>query len=237
MHLEIGVRVWYNVGMMTYVDDRRDTMAEIKIIDELKGIYGKAVNAGVRTGDADLSEVPEPLHGSYNAYMSLETPFGEIYELGDNDRLTDDGMSDDNGEWLIFGSDPYGIVYRLCRYSPDEDGNSFTTFDHDAEDPIDGAVWKTLDDMLEELSNDHMDDDLENGSIVTISGDVSKGMKELMTVKKAFSSPLSIVEIKKKTEKGKCVIREGLNYYKAQKILAELELEHIKVKITKRSSW
>ena len=55
---------------------------------------------------------------------------------------------------LLFGFDGY-FSYWLCLFTPDNDGLSFTYWDHESGADIDGAVYKDIIEFLEAMRSEY----------------------------------------------------------------------------------
>jgi len=55
---------------------------------------------------------------------------------------------------LFFGKDRY-FSFWLCSFTEDEEGLSFTYWDHESGNEIDGAVWSYIISFLKEMEEEY----------------------------------------------------------------------------------
>ena len=183
--------------------------------------------------DAKLAIVPEKLREFYSAYQSMKFPFGKIYSIDDCLKASMAEPFRSEG-WFCFGQDEY-FSFWLCKESPDSDGLSFTTWDHELEEEIDDPAFAEIADLIQYLSDDYMDSELATMCSVSISGYTREAMRELRDVKNAFHSTVSMLDMKEKATKGSCKIKEKFHYYQAKRILRGMDLKYLKVTLKKTS--
>ena len=221
----------------------------------LKELYGVDIKAKEGCVEENkLVRLPYGLKEFYSRYQSMRLPFGEIYSVDvclENAKV---GPLDEEG-WFCFGQDKYFSIW-LCRKTPDEEGLSFAVYDtgwgdedEDDEEEDEGdvlkddkkeiaeAAFETIGEMLQFLSDEYMESESATQCSVYLSGYRKEAMKEVLTVKKAFHSPTSMLEFKEKAEKGNCLVKEKFHYYQAKKILKELNLQYLKVTLKKQKGW
>lgn len=202
----------------------------------LVSLYGKDIKTDTSSIDEEqLVLLPEKLQEFYKEFTSLKTPFGKIFALNECIKMSKKEPFKSEG-WICFGQDDY-FSFWLCKISPNQEGLSFTTWDHEMEEEIDEPTFETISDLLNFLSDEYMDSELATMCSISVSGYCKDAMKEVMAVKKAFHSPISILELKEKASKGSCRIKETFHYYQAKKIIKELDLKYIKVSLKKKSGW
>ena len=201
----------------------------IAILDELYGKDLKKSEGCSEDGKLDL--VPERLREFYTAFQSMRMPFGEIFSIDESIKISKSEPFKSEG-WFCFGQDDY-FSFWLCRISPDSEGLSFTSWDHEMEEEIGQPAFENLADYLKFLSDDYMDSELAAMGSVYISGYCKEAMKEMLEVKKAFHSTVSMLEMKEKATKGSCKIKDKFHYYQAKKIIREMDLKYIKITLKK----
>lgn len=81
-------------------------------------------------------------------------PFGEIYSI--EEALKQSERSPFKPNWFVFGRDKY-FSFWLCSFIEDEEGLSFTYWDHESGNEIDGAVWSDIVSFLEEIQSNYED--------------------------------------------------------------------------------
>lgn len=130
-------------------------MTEIeKFVDEMKSKYGKDVIIKPRTCSEEvLTQVPPPLKEFYFCYDSIEFPFGSIDSLKTAVRHSNTAEPFKSEGWFCFGFDGY-FSFWLCRYSPDSEGLWITSWDHDADDEIEG-VYSNLVEFLRDMEEEY----------------------------------------------------------------------------------
>lgn len=220
-------------------------------ISELVMLYEKDVK--IKEGpveDDKIALLPDELKEFYSVYQSMKLPFGEVYPIGECIESSKIGPLKEEG-WFCFGQDSYSTVW-LCKATPDKDGLSFATWDMDWEDDEDDeddeegeseekgiaeAAFDNMGDFLKFLSDEYMESELAVQCSVFVSGYSREAMKEVLEVKKAFHSPISMLELKEKASKGSCMVKEQFHYYQAKRILRELNLQSVKVTLKKKRSW
>lgn len=199
----------------------------------LDDLYEKDFKKTAGSSEEDkLALVPEKLREFYSTFQSIKTPFGEIFAI--DDCLKASKVEPFKSEaWFCFGQDEY--TFWLCKASPDSDGLSFTFWDHELEEKIDDAAFGDLPEFLNYLSDDYMDSELAKMGSVYISGYCKEAIKEVIEVRKAFHSTVSMLEIKEKASKGSCKIKDKFHYYQAKKILKTMDFQYLKVTLKKTS--
>ena len=205
----------------------------ITILEEL---YEKDIK--IKEGCEDESkrfQVPDKLRDFYSLFQSLKMPFGRIYPIDEGLEMSQDEPFKSEG-WFCFGQDDY-FSFWLCKNTPDSEGMSFTAWDHEMEEEIGDPAFGSIEEFLLFLSDEYMDSELATMCKVYVSGYCREAMKEMMEVKKAFHSPVSMLDLKDKATKGTCMIKEGFHYYQARKIIRELNIKYLKVTLKKTKEW
>lgn len=100
----------------------------------------------------DLKGVPDILHDLYENVLEVELPFGHIFSV--DIALQRSKNKPFSPDWFVFGQDHY-FSFWLCSYSPDTEGLSFTYWDHESGNEIEGAVWPDLESFLQELEEEY----------------------------------------------------------------------------------
>ncbi|MBR6879652.1 MAG: SMI1/KNR4 family protein [Clostridiales bacterium] len=205
----------------------------IAVLDEL---YGNDIKKKEGHSDDDkLILVPEKLREFYSQYISMKMPFGKILSIEEGIDLSNKEPFRSEG-WFCFGQDDY-FSFWLCKLSPDDEGLSFTSWDHDMEEEIDAPAFESLEEMLMFISDDYMNSELAAMCKVSVSGYCKEAMKEMVEVRKAFHSTVSMLELKEKASKGSCLLKDKFHYYQAKKIIKDLDLKYIKVTLKKTREW
>lgn len=119
-------------------------------MEEMLEIYGDKVELTKSTYDEKtLSLVPKALREFYVEYSKVDLPFGYIYSI--ENSLKDSKAEPFKSEgFFSFGFDGY-FSYWLCLFTPDDDGLSFTSWDHESGADIDGAVYNDIIEFLEDM--------------------------------------------------------------------------------------
>ena len=119
----------------------------------LKKRYSNITIVQSEAENIDLERIPIALKDFYKDILEVELPFGQIFtpdiacEQSKNKPF--------NPDWFVFGRDKY-FSFWICSYLPDEDGLSFTYWDHESGNEIDGAVWPDLQSFLEDLEKEYV---------------------------------------------------------------------------------
>lgn len=122
---------------------------------DLKNRYSSVSIIQSDTEYIDLEIIPIALKDFYKDILEAELPFGRIFkpsiawEQSKNNPFSPD--------WFVFGQDNY-FSFWLCSYSPDEEGLSFTYWDHESGNEIDGAVWPDLQSFLQDLEEEYINE-------------------------------------------------------------------------------
>ena len=130
-------------------------------IDDLMESYGNEIEV-VESNytEIDLSKVPKVLQNFYAQYKNVDLPFGYIYSIETAMEHSKAEPFDSEG-WFCFGQDKY-FSFWLCKYQPDEENLSFTSWDHESGIEIDGVVYETLEEFLQDMQSEYEEyEDLE----------------------------------------------------------------------------
>ena len=128
------------------------------ILDYLMDLKNRYSSVSIIQSDTeyiDLEIIPIALKDFYKDISEAELPFGRIFkpsiawEQSKNNPFSPD--------WFVFGQDSY-FSFWLCSYSPDEEGLSFTYWDHESGNKIDGAVWPDLQSFLQDLEEEYINE-------------------------------------------------------------------------------
>ena len=82
----------------------------------------------------------------------MNLPFGEIYPIEIAIKQSERNPFKPN--WFVFGKDKY-FSFWLCSYSANEEGLSFTYWDHESGNEIDEAVWSDVISFLKEMEEEY----------------------------------------------------------------------------------
>ena len=122
-----------------------------KYVQRLKELYGDGVIFKESSYDKEiLDSIPLVLREFYREYESIQLPFGEIDSIDIAIRHSNTAEPFKSEGWFCFGFDGY-FSFWLCKYVPDKENLSFTSWDHDSGDDIGEAVYESLIDFLEDL--------------------------------------------------------------------------------------
>lgn len=123
-------------------------------MEKMIEIYGDKVELTKSTyNENTLSLAPKALREFYNGYSKVDLPFGYIYPI--EDSLKDSKAEPFKSEgWFSFGFDGY-FSYWLCLFTPNDEGVSFTSWDHESGVDIDGAVYKDIIEFLEAMRSEY----------------------------------------------------------------------------------
>ncbi|HNX57681.1 MAG TPA: hypothetical protein PKK43_01175 [Spirochaetota bacterium] len=129
-------------------------MEDIKsYVESLINKYGSSVymcNPNVDNGEAGI--IPGALKELYGFMSKASLPFGEIFSV--EEALRQSERNPFKPDWFVFGKDRY-FSFWLCLYNPDDEGLSFTSWDHDSGNEIDGAVWTDVISFLKDMEQEY----------------------------------------------------------------------------------
>ena len=97
--------------------------------------------------EEELKKVPAVMHSFYKTILKAELPFGRIFPL---ETALKESKSFSN--WFLFGQDNY-FSFWLCSYSPDAEGLSFTSWNHEDHTEIEAADEDILSFLQYELED------------------------------------------------------------------------------------
>lgn len=100
----------------------------------------------------DLNKVPQVLHLLYESIAKAELPFGRIFTIDEAVKESQNNPFKPN--WFVFGEDNY-FSFWLCSFNKDEDGLSFTYWDHELGEDIEGAICEDIISFLMEVQEDY----------------------------------------------------------------------------------
>lgn len=202
----------------------------------LDGLYEKDLKRTEgAANESKLALVPEKLREFYSTFQSMKLPFGKVFSIDECIKASDAEPFKSEG-WFCFGQDDY-FSFWLCKLEPDSEGLSFTEWDHEGEEEIGDPAFAGISEFLTYLSDNYMESELAVRCTVSVSGYRKEAMKEILEVRKAFHSTVSMLELKDKAAKGSCKIKENFHYYQAKKIIREMNLQYIKVSLKKTRDW
>jgi len=122
-------------------------------INNLKKKYDMVKIVECNSRKQNLKGIPDRLHDLYKTALEVELPFGRIFTV---DRALKQSKNKPfSPNWFVFGQDNY-FSFWLCSYSPDKEGLSFTYWDHESGNDIDGAVWPDLESFLQDLEEEYI---------------------------------------------------------------------------------
>ncbi|AKA68102.1 hypothetical protein [Clostridium scatologenes] len=123
-------------------------------MEEMPEIYEDKVELNKSTyNENTLSLAPKALREFYAEYSKVDLPFGYIYSIENSLKGSKAEPFKSEG-FFSFGFDGY-FSYWLCLFTPDEDGLSFTFWDHESGADIDGAVYKDIIEFLEAMRSEY----------------------------------------------------------------------------------
>lgn len=102
--------------------------------------------------DDKLSNIPVALQALYKFASGIKLPFGQIYTL--EKALEQSERVPFKPNWFVFGKDNY-FSFWICSFREDSDGLSFTYWDHESGNDIDGAVWEDIVSFLKEMEEEY----------------------------------------------------------------------------------
>lgn len=198
-------------------------------IKKIESYYlnGIVYTKSIYTSD-NFSSIPIQLEEFYKNYGEMQFPFGRIYSIEKAIEMSKRAPFE-YGEWFCFGQDNF-FSFWLCKKGMKKNEMVFSIWDHECGDDIEEACFGELCEFLEYLSDEYDNSEEDRCDVIVESCD-SQGLKELMTLKKIFSSSLSISEMKSQVSNGECIIRKNVNWYDANRKLFDYNFEHIVVTI------
>lgn len=177
-----------------------------------------------------FSALPIQLEEFYKNYGGMQLPFGQIYSIEKAIKMSK-RIPFECGEWFCFGQDNF-FSFWLCKKGVKKNEMAFSIWDHECGDDIEEACFSELCEFLKYLSDEYDNSEEDRCDVIVESCD-SQGLKELMTLKKIFSSMLSISEIKSKVSNGECIIKKNVNWYDADRKLFDCNFKHIVITLRK----
>lgn len=102
--------------------------------------------------DERLKQIPTALHALYKFTSKVNLPFGEIYPI--EVAIQQSERNPFKPDWFVFGQDNY-FSYWLCSFTADEEGLSFTYWDHECGNEVEEAVWSNVISFLEEIEKEY----------------------------------------------------------------------------------
>ena len=124
-----------------------------KYLEDIKIKYAESVKVIPSEKKLELlKKIPDLLHPVYDIISSLELPFGQIFTI--EEALKQSQKLPYKPDWFVFGKDKY-FSFWICLFNKDEDGLSFTYWDHESGNEIDGAAWEDIVSFLEELEENY----------------------------------------------------------------------------------
>ena len=124
-----------------------------RYFENLQDIYKdevKLVETNIKTDNLD--KVPKVLHSLYESISKAKLPFGEIFTI--DEAIKKSRNKPFNPDWFVFGKDNY-FSFWLCSFNKDEEGLSFTYWDHESGEDIDGAICEDIVSFLKEVQEEY----------------------------------------------------------------------------------
>lgn len=204
----------------------------MKIFDYIKKLetnYIDGVFYKQKSTNNSENFLPVQLIDFFNNFDELKLPFGEVFSIEKIIEMSNrEPFKSKN--YICFGKDNY-FSYWICKKDIKEGEDCFSIWDYETSFDEVEPCFSELTELLEFAENEYNDSEEDICDVIIKSSD-SQSLPELMKIKKLFSSSLSIGEIKNQVNNGSCVIKEGINLYRAKKILSENNFEHIKVELS-----
>jgi hypothetical protein len=120
---------------------------------ELIKRYGNEVSLTDPRDNVNLEQIPVALHSLYQLTSKAKLPFGEIFDI--DKALMQSERKPFKPNWFVFGKDNY-FSFWLCSFDVDKEGLSFTYWDHESGNEIDGAVWSDIVSFLKDLEKENL---------------------------------------------------------------------------------
>jgi hypothetical protein len=122
-------------------------------LDSLKRKYSDELEVSYSDDSSieRLENVPNVLRPLYSVISSAKLPFGQIFSI--DEALKHSQRLPFIPDWFVFGKDKY-FSYWICLYNEDDDGLSFTYWDHTSGNILEGAVWGDVVEFLQEVEAD-----------------------------------------------------------------------------------
>ena len=198
-------------------------------INQLKKEYIDGVSYLHRESENEIqSQFPVQLEELYKEYDGVFFPFGVIYSVEEAVEMSS-RLPFVEERWFCFGQD-YLSSYWLCKMDTAAENPAFTIWDHEMQSIIEEPSFQTLEEVLDYVAKEYNSSELDECNVVIKKCD-EKGLKELMQVKKMFSSEMSISKIKHEVSEGSCIIRSHINKYEAKRILNTGAFKHLTITI------
>ncbi len=119
----------------------------------LKDKYHDQISIKKDKNNQNLMLVPEALRELYEDISEAKMPFGYIYSI-EKALKTSDAEPFKTDNWFVFDHDNYFSSW-VCSYIPDEDGLSFTYWDHESGLETGEVLYKDIIEFLEELQSEY----------------------------------------------------------------------------------
>lgn len=120
---------------------------------ELKGVYNCDIKfCDDKSFDYDLGKIPKVIQDLYKVVSVAELPFGRIFSIEKALKMSD--LLPFKPNWFVFGQDKY-FSFWICLYTPDLEGLSFTSWDHELESEIDEPVYKDIVSFLKDEEEEY----------------------------------------------------------------------------------
>lgn len=202
-----------------------------KYINQLENEYIDGISYSQCKDEKEFySQLPVQLEELYKKYNGMVFPFGTIYPIEKAMEMSSRSPFVEE-KWFCFGHDCF-FSFWLCKKEIEEEDFAFAIWDHEMQPVIEEPAFKRLEEVLDYLAKEYNSSDLDECNVVIKECD-ENGLKELVQVKKIFSSAISILEIKQKLINGSCIIKSHINLYEAKRIISQYTFEHILIAIEK----
>ena len=189
-----------------------------KHINDLVERYGDAIRfTKSACSEHALSSVPEALRELYRNFDTIGLPFGDVYSMETAIEQSQAEPFQSEG-WFCFGFDKY-FSFWLCKKIQDEEGLSFTTWDHDGGCEIGRAIYGDIIEFLVDMQH-YYAENRNRGKVllVLMPGDKLKFMAEL---RKTFALTTTSRELLEVTKNLPCVIGDTIMEADAQRMINE----------------
>lgn len=128
-------------------------------LKDLQKKYGEDTEIIPKNNHIAPDKIPLPLQSLYSTIEKVKLPFGQIYSV--EKALEQSKNAPFSPNWFVFGKDCY-FSFWLCSFDEDEDGLSFTSWDHDNGSEIGEAAFETVLEFLQDAEEEY-DEEQEDG--------------------------------------------------------------------------
>lgn len=99
-----------------------------------------------------LEKIPNCMYDFYRMIEKADLPYGEIFSM--ERAIKESERLPFKPNWFVFGKDNY-FSFWLCLYSPDSEGMSFTSWDHEGGSEIGEAADKDICSFLKDEEEEY----------------------------------------------------------------------------------